>query len=963
MTKQYPPSIMEDGAYKPNSSATATATAMLGALSSSDNSSPLDFSLMDELLLDGFWLETTEQSNFWQPTGRPTSLDNHSFYSQTNNNNLGHFNSDLITSDQELGKHSNLAQMDRTPVGAGQSQNQELVHHPDQSQGFVVEGNETNTRLWVGPNRKMTSNSLLVRNRLVQAIEYLKESTRDKDVLIQIWVPINRGGKNVLTTQNQPFSLNPNHESLALYRHASKNYQFAIDEKGSKEFVGLPGRVFLKKLPEWTPDVRFFKREEYPRIKHAQQYNIGGSIALPVFERGSGTCLGVVEIISTSQIISHRPELEHVCKALEAVDLKSSDILVPPEVKDCSESYQVALAEIKEVLKCVCDMHKLPLAQTWAPCSQQGKGGCRHSDENYAHCVSTIDYACYVRDPQVWDFHVACSEHHLLKGEGVAGGAFTTNQPCFATDITAFSKEEYPLSHHAKMFRLCGAVAIRLRCVYSGSADFVLEFFLPLDCREAEDQKQMLHSLSSVIQQICRSLRVVTDQEFKEETTSLTVPKKSVSLVNKLEKDKSVVAQTSPSKKSSQHTSSWIAMASSSMVDEGKGKGIAFSLDDHKKEPEEEFKLTTFWENNATELPHVSAALSELQQSSGLKESASGSSEYSILGDHHFSGTRRAGERRRTKTEKTISLQVLRQYFSGSLKDAAKSIGVCPTTLKRICRQHGITRWPSRKIKKVGHSLKKLQLVIDSVQGAEGSIQLSSFYNNFPEFGSTNLASPDQFPTPNPSDNPQKLNSQPENSPPITASKSHSSSGSHSSSSSFCCSVGAIQSAFPVNPLTEPCTGTLKRARSDAELQNMVQEETKLLVRSRSHKIFTEDVTLDALPPLPKVSSQTIQDGSTYTFRVRASLGEENVRFSIQPNWDFAYLLQEVKRRFGINEATRIDLKYLDDDSEWVLLTCDADLEECIDIHKTSRSRTIKLSLHQPHHPSLPNSFGSCGPS
>ncbi|KAL0365751.1 UNVERIFIED_CONTAM: protein NLP4 [Sesamum angustifolium] len=100
--------------------------------------------------------------------------------------------------------------------------------------------------------------------------------------------------------------------------------------------------------------------------------------------------LGVFEIVTTSQKVNYRPELENVCKALEAVDLKSSDILSPPNIEDRNESYQAALMEIRNVLKCVCDTHKLPLAQTWAPCIQQGKGGCRHSDrELYTMCFDS----------------------------------------------------------------------------------------------------------------------------------------------------------------------------------------------------------------------------------------------------------------------------------------------------------------------------------------------------------------------------------------------------------------------------------------------------------------------------------------------------------------------------------------------------------------------------------------------
>ncbi|KAI4350215.1 hypothetical protein L6164_004688 [Bauhinia variegata] len=201
---------------------------------------------------------------------------------------------------------------------------------------------------------------------------------------------------------------------------------------------------------------------------------------------------------------------------------------------------------------------------------------------------------------------------------------------------------------------------------------------------------------------------------------------------------------------------------------------------------------------------------------------------------------RSSGEKRRYKAEKTISFQFLRQYFAGSLKDAVKSIGLCPTTLKRICRQHGIIRWPSRKIKKVGHSLRKLQLVIDSVQGAEGAIQIGSFYTSFPD-------------------------------------------------------------------------GWNSRDRG--------------------------------------------------ALRVKATFGDEKIHFSLQQNLGFKDLQLEIARCFNLNDVSNIDLKYLDDDGEWILLTCDADLEECKDIYRSSLSCTIRLSLFQTSPLNLSNTFGSSSPS
>ncbi|XP_022762945.1 protein NLP2-like [Durio zibethinus] len=938
----------------------------------SDAAMDLDF--MDQLLFEGCRLETSDGFNLMQPgpstssglndpdpfqcipvSGSytvPFSINSHRMYQGETESQVP---SPPYTTIEDLSES-------QSPNWAAVGNTTSL----SQPGNVIVQGTELGSRWWIGP-RAESNSSLSVKERLMQAIGYLKESTKDMDVLIQIWVPVQREGKHFLTTEGQPYFLNTNCESLKFFRDVSKSYNVPAEED-SKESVGLLGRVFLGKLPEWTPDVRFFRSDEYPRIDFAQKYNVGGSLALPVFERASGTCLGVVEIVTTTQKINYRSELEHVCKALEAVDLRSSYNFIPC-VEACNELYQAALPEIAEVLRSVCKIYKLPLALTWAQCLDQFNSGCRLSDENFYHCV--VDTACFVADEDFSDFLEACSEHHLLRGQGIVGRAFTTNKQCFANDITAFSKRNYPLSHYARMFGLRGAVAIPLQSTFTGSVELVLELFLPKDCQDSEAQKQMLNSLSSFMQRACQSFYVVVDKELEEE---VILPVKEMVVTSDGKSERSDKEETqfriSSSKENSPEESSWIAHM---MEAQQKGKGVSVSWEYQKEEPIEEFKVTTHWEDTQLELynKQVLSDFGQLHQNAGTKASVEGGSgDSSPSGGHRILAGKKAGEKRRTKMEKTISLQVLRQYFAGSLKDAAKSIGVCPTTLKRICRQHGITRWPSRKIKKVGHSLKKLQLVIDSVKGAEGAIQLGSFYSSFPELSSPNFSG-------NGLSSSLKISSHSKPSEPqlergmfsqgAAASKSPSSSCSPSSCSSTSCSTGSKQHNTSMNALcgadeltVEDPDGAPKRALSYAELHALNQEEPKLTARAQSHKTFGELPSFGTLPPLPKCVDQNLR--AVGALRVKAMFGEGKIRFSLQPSWSFKDLQQEIAKRFNIEDVSRIDLQYLDDDNEWVLLTCNADLEECIDIYKSSQSHTIKISLHQASHPNLGSSFCSSAP-
>ncbi|KAL4296880.1 hypothetical protein GQ457_12G012050 [Hibiscus cannabinus] len=841
----------------------------------------------------------------------------------------------------------------------------------------------------------------VIKERMTRALRYFKEST-EQHVLAQVWAPVKSGGRYVLTTSGQPFVLDPRSNGLHQYRMVSLMYMFSVDGECDAQ-LGLPGRVFRQKLPEWTPNVQYYSSREFSRLDHALHYNVQGTLALPVFEPSGQSCLGVVELIMTSQKINYGPEVDKVCKALEAVNLKSSEILDHPSTQICNESRQNALAEILEILTVVCETHKLPLAQTWVPCKHRSVlvhgGGLKKSCTSFDGscmgqvCMSTTDVAFYVVDAHMWGFRDACLEHHLQKGQGVAGRAFLSLSSCFCSDITQFCKTEYPLVHYARMFRLTSCFAICLQSTYTGDDDYVLEFFLPPAIVDHNEQHMLLSSILATMKQHFQSLKVASGAELEEDEGSIEIIEAS-----SLERLESIPFH--PSVKS--------PLENNPSPDRGERQ-----LDSSKQQ------LTS----------NFDPAIRGGDTVASVRNNPVGPPQNKDI---------KKPERKRGKTEKSISLEVLQQYFTGSLKDAAKSLGVCPTTMKRICRQHGISRWPSRKINKVNRSLTKLKHVIESVHGADGAFGLTSLAKSPLPVGvdsvswPTSLNGTNQQNSPNsrPFEHQGERNNSPKHITPGSnehvlqedqflggrslspkklfphqnglssnfekgIKRSKTGNGSREESAGTPTSHGSCQGSPGIesastkapqqcfkahgspevafqHPLRdqyiaatfsmpkalvtaepeEPFGGMLvEDAGSSKDLRNLCHSAAEIGVNERfPESSWTPPPCSDlglkqAMATFTQPTHCVTARHETKNMTIKATYREDIIRFRISLSSGIVELKEEVAKRLKLEVGT-FDIKYLDDDNEWVLIACDADLQECADVSISSGSNIIRLSVH-----------------
>ncbi|XP_020597489.1 protein NLP3 [Phalaenopsis equestris] len=752
-----------------------------------------------------------------------------------------------------------------------------LIEFPGHTDSEKEDDNLQNDKIRSSPMpsiKEVSDFSYMMKERMMQALRYFKEWT-NHHVLVQFWVPVRNEDRYVLTTSEQPFVLDPDANGLLQYRTVSLMYLFSFDEDNDGA-LGLPGRVFKLKLPEWTPNVQYYSSKEYPRLSHALLYNVRGSLGLPVFEPSSQSCVGVVELITTSEMVNYAPEVDKVCKALEAVNLRSSKILEDQSIQSCNEGRHAALVEILEILTVVCEAQKLPLAQTWVPCqhdnilAHRDSPTCDGSCMGHV-CMSTSGAAFHVVDAHMWGFRDACSEHHLQKGQGVVGRAFAAKHSCFCSDITKFSKTEYPLVHYAQMFGLGSCLALFLRSSHSEDDVYIAEFFLPSDCKDLIRQRALLESISTLLKQSFQSLKVIIGAEVEGQ------PFEFIDIISYANHEMQHVQDALP------------------------------TINTLEGLHEKECKCNT---DHSTPEQHLVSCINS-DKSTTLHEN--GCIPASTIITNEVAG------RKRGKAEKIISLEVLQQYFKGCLKDAAKSLGVCPTTLKRICRQHGISRWPSRKINKVNRSISELKHVIESVQNVDVALNVNPLIRPL-------LLTPGTMSLPVQLD--RDSVSRAENTSHFkTLEVNDSHDKVTSKEQPF--STNSNQYASVINFLEDQNMVPLS-SRTDVVLEPELAESDILIEDSTSSKSARN-------PP-----STFIQDRKTVV--VKAHYKEDIIRFRMVNDAGIMALAEEIGKRLML-EVGSFEIKYLDDDHDWVRLHCDEDLEECLEISSMSDSSVIRLSV------------------
>ncbi|KAL7190684.1 hypothetical protein ACSBR2_022875 [Camellia fascicularis] len=479
-------------------------------------------------------------------------------------------------------------------------------------------------------------------------------------------------------------------------------------ESSEQHHLGLPSRVFKHRFPESTPNVEYYSITEYPHCVNALRCGVKQSLAFPVFQSSTQRCVGVFEVVTPMETFKYSFLIcgyyfrTQICEDFENKGLKCSIAFEHMDMEldeNENEARTIALDEIKNVLKIVCDVNDLPLAQAWVPCKVGWP---------YRALVDggILGVSCHYNKHDYAEFQLANNVHHFKEGVGVVGKALSSNNMVFCRDVTQLSLTEYPLAHYAREFGLSGCFAICLQSSCTGNDVYVLEFFMPVSNETNENPHTSLRKILETMRESFQTFRVASGEELGEELRTEEIDFQNGGELDSVQRPRPTISLPWPEPLRIEVEVMQVAASDQQLVN-------AINIGSNV---------------GGTERNNIAITCTCLQEKSTSKASkrkgnkSGGTVNASIRKGNKSRGTVKASKRKGNKSgvKIKISLEDILQTSKMKLKDAAKKLQVSKSTLKRACRVYGIDRWPPRNIKKSGHSpLNESALCVDHEQSSQ----------------------------------------------------------------------------------------------------------------------------------------------------------------------------------------------------------------------------------------------------
>ena len=276
--------------------------------------------------------------------------------------------------------------------------------------------------------------------------------------LLQLFVPrINqKSGAISLVTHKDLSRVNTVHEKkFWKYHDASCQFFFNVSPMSPDGLLGLPGRCFLLKRPEWTPSVCCYRPLEYPRLACAIECQVHSTIAVPIFasdpKETQEMPLAVIEMLMDHQTSSLGQVFEFTSRSLNkhgfytcGHECLGTELTMKSALKDVlptlCESNSVALENM-------CDGLQFPFAQCWV--AHKGK-------------LITAGAPFCVKDKLTMPYRQISKQVAIKEGQGPVGEAFQKGTMIWVDDVQKGSQVEWPLQHTTALLGLHGACACKI---------------------------------------------------------------------------------------------------------------------------------------------------------------------------------------------------------------------------------------------------------------------------------------------------------------------------------------------------------------------------------------------------------------------------------------------------------------------------------------------------------------------